>query len=330
MKAPSLRLLASFASASVLVGCGGSQASYVGTDTTLGKVVIYRNGVAYFERYAEPRDGKLTISVPEDKVDDFLKSLSVVDVRTGEPAPVSYPAGPASGSVEMKVAPGKPGQKLRLSYLTGAPAWKASYRVVVGKAGQVDLQGWAIVDNTSGEDWTSVKLGVGSSSAMSFHFNLKTPLLVDCETLRATDQFAVAPTAGGATHGTPAKRVFGELDDEALAQADSALDGARPVTVSSEGGRNKLARPAPGPPSTVAIDATSKGTASKPGGSRSAAAPEPHTLFNRSAERAVVYSPARPSMPSRPQLALGRPSTRPLSTSLRSRDRPRAQGLVRP
>ena len=43
--------------------------------------------------------------------------------------------------------------KLRLSYVTEAPSWKPSYRVVVGKGGKVELQGWAIVDNTSGEDW---------------------------------------------------------------------------------------------------------------------------------------------------------------------------------
>ena len=73
----------------------------------------------------------------------------------------------------MKVNVGKPGgsHKLRLSYVTEAPSWKPSYRVVVGKDGKVDLQGWAIVDNTSGEDWKNVRLGVGASSAMSFRFD---------------------------------------------------------------------------------------------------------------------------------------------------------------
>src|SRR5579859_3162204 len=82
--------LASCAGLLNLVGCGGA-ASYVHSDTTLGRVVVYRNGVAYFERYAKVDDDKLTLAVPPDKVDDFLKSLNVVDARTGEPTPVSYP-----------------------------------------------------------------------------------------------------------------------------------------------------------------------------------------------------------------------------------------------
>ena len=38
-----------------LTGCGASASSYVHTpnDTTLGRVVVYRNGVAYFERTAD-------------------------------------------------------------------------------------------------------------------------------------------------------------------------------------------------------------------------------------------------------------------------------------
>ena len=34
------------------------------------------------------------------------------------------------------------------------------------------LEGWAIVDNTSGEDWKGVLVGVGASSALSFRYDL--------------------------------------------------------------------------------------------------------------------------------------------------------------
>src|SRR5260221_7221143 len=139
------------------VGCGGV-ASYVHSDTTtLGRVVVYRNGVAYFERYAKVDDDKLTLAVPPDKVDDFLKSLSVVDAKTGEPTPVSYPtdmdhlqppggaAGAAPGAgglIDMQInLPGKRPHELRLSYVTEAPAWKPSYRVVVRDDKSVDLVG---------------------------------------------------------------------------------------------------------------------------------------------------------------------------------------------
>ncbi|HTQ43226.1 MAG TPA: DUF4139 domain-containing protein [Polyangiaceae bacterium] len=220
-------------SALALVGCGGAT-SYVHTDTTLGRVVIYRNGVAYFERTAHVDDDKLTLAVPADKVDDFLKSLTVVDAKTGEPTPVSYPTDPGAtetgtGLIDMKIElPGKRPHDLRLSYVTEAPAWKPSYRVVLGDDKKVDMVGWAIVDNTSGEDWKNVKLGVGASSALSFRFDLRSVRLVERETLQSNDMFAQAPPTGQATYGGPevvvAKKVLGDVSDESIRKEDTEKD----------------------------------------------------------------------------------------------------------
>ena len=219
------------AAAAGTVGCGTTQTTFVKSDTTLGRVVVYRNGVAYFERYADVQGDNLRLNVPQDKVDDFLKSLTVVDAQTGEPAPISYPSGPNAGSggtIDMKVGAGKAGaapRRLRLSYVTEAPSWKPSYRVTVGKTGKVDLQGWAIVDNTSGEDWRDVKLGVGASSAMSFRFDLKGLRLVERETLHENDLFAQAPPMGGASYGQQAgpgvnQRVVADVTDDILTNAE--------------------------------------------------------------------------------------------------------------
>ena len=253
------------------VGCGTTQATFVKSDTTLGRVVVYRNGVAYFERYADVQGDSLRLTVPQDKVDDFLKSLTVVDAATGEPAPISYPSSPAGagGTIDMKVGVGKPGapgasRRLRLSYVTEAPSWKPSYRVVVGKTGKVDLQGWAIVDNTSGEDWKDVKLGVGASSAMSFRFDLKGLRLVERETLRENDLFAQAPPMGGAAYGQqpggPAvnHRVVADVTDEILTNSQR-----------EETRRTELAANGPGShtsPTTGGGSAAGRGTSmGKPG-----------------------------------------------------------------
>jgi len=158
----------------------------------------------------------------------------VVDAVTGEPAPISYPSSPSSGNgngtIDMRVGISKPGapgttRRLRLSYVTEAPSWKPSYRVVVGKGGKVDLQGWAVVDNTSGEDWRDVKLGVGASSAMSFRFDLKGLRLVERETLHDNDLFAQAPPMGGASYGQQAgpgvnHRVVADVTDDILTNAE--------------------------------------------------------------------------------------------------------------
>ena len=212
-----MRKLALLPAALLLTGCGSQLTTFVHTDSTLGRVVVYKSGVAYFERTAKVEEDHLTLRVPGDKVDDFLKSLTVVDAETGKPAPVAYPTRTntvaANGLVEMKIGLGAPKSRvLRLSYVTEAPAWKPSYRVVVQNDGKVELQAWAIVDNTSGEDWTNVKLGVGSSSALSFRYDLGSIRFVQRETLSPTDLFAYAPPSGGASYNGqagPAQRVVG-------------------------------------------------------------------------------------------------------------------------
>ncbi len=216
-------------------GCG-ARTSYVrSSDTVLGRVVIYRNGVAYFERAATVEGDTLQLAVPAERVDDFLRSLTVVDADTGQPAPVSYPTeGARKGGtslIDMKVGlSGAAKHRLKLSYVTESPSWKPSYRLVMDKPGKVDVQGWAVVDNTSGEDWKQIKLGVGSSSAMSFRYDLHTVRTVQRETLRSNDLFAQAPPVGGATYGQAggATPVLAELSDSSLASETAAGDdGAR-------------------------------------------------------------------------------------------------------
>ncbi|HVK65724.1 MAG TPA: OmpA family protein [Polyangium sp.] len=225
-----------------LLGCSNAT-SFVRSDTTLGRVVVYRNGVAYFERYAEIDGDTLRLSVPDDKIDDFLKSLTVVDVTTGKPAPIAYPTvgsgydGQGGNLVNMEIQlQGAKPHKLRLSYVTEAPSWKPSYRISIGKDGKTNVDAWAVVDNTSGEDWNQVKLGVGSSSALSFRFDLRTIRVVERETLQSDGFFAQAPPMGGATHGgqpgQPGKRILANLDDTKLANVSRGTGG----TTSPESG----------------------------------------------------------------------------------------------
>src|SRR5262249_49863223 len=144
-------LLSCFApSLAALTGCA-STSSYVHSDATLGRVVVYRNGIAYFERTAHLDSDSLRLAVPADKVDDFLKSLTVVDAKPGEPAPIAYPTtahNSETGLIDMKIAltGPTPAHDLKLSYVTEAPSWKPSYRLMLGKDNKVNVQAWAIVD----------------------------------------------------------------------------------------------------------------------------------------------------------------------------------------
>jgi hypothetical protein len=165
----------------------------------LGRIVIYRNGVAFYERHATVVDGKLTVHVPRDKVDDFLKSLTVADPVTKKKLSVTIPRKEADdGSyLTMTVETADKGRTdVLLTYVTEAPAWKPSYRVAIDDKGTVFLEGWAIVDNTSSEDWKGVLVGVGASSALAFRYDLWSVHRVDRDLLQGEERFAIAPPTG--------------------------------------------------------------------------------------------------------------------------------------
>ena len=174
---------------------------------SLGSIIIYRNGVAFFERTLPPGEKELTLRVPAERVDDFLKSLTIVDRKTGETMPVSYPTLHNHGSdVEMTIGLPDKHNGLTISYVTESPAWKPSYRLVLGKSGKAKLQGWAVVDNVSGEDWKDVRIGVGSTSALSFRYDLHSVRVVERETLSSGSLLAVAPPTGGSPYGGEADK----------------------------------------------------------------------------------------------------------------------------
>lgn len=260
-----------------------------GAELPISKVVLYQNGVGYFEKRGKTDKKLVELRVRPDQINDVLKSLAVLDLGGGAASAVSLPveksgdrlaaelppqvrnatglvgllavlrgaevqvsgkggnlrgrvvgvelpprqggdkdSGPPRGailtlmtgedrlattpvdgiseliigdrtlsvglkqSLDISRADGawKPaslhirlaGDKthdLIVSYIHEVPVWRPAYRAWVEKDKGVQLQGWAIVDNTSGEDWTDVKLTLVAGSPLSFRYNLHTPHMVD-------------------------------------------------------------------------------------------------------------------------------------------------------
>ena len=294
MKSAILRCLPLFL---LLTACGNQRTKLPATESALDleRVVLYRNGVGYFERHGEVDDDVLRIRVRRDQIDDLLKSLTVID-KNGRALSISMPLDPESwaSAALSRLAPGRgslaeildglrgtevvlhtsggrvrgrlvmverivnepdPDRKqrgdgrdetssrdwkvtlfegdrlkvvrlskvtdvtlvdgdlamqlhrrldasagegmfqqvevtirltgasshdLRVSYVVAAPMWKPTYRVVLPKDGKGEalLQGWAVVDNTSGEDWTSIDLSLSSGEPIAFRYDLHTPRTV--------------------------------------------------------------------------------------------------------------------------------------------------------
>ena len=54
---------------------------------------------------------------------------------------------------------------VRVGYVVENPIWKTSYRLVLDKDGKPCLQGWAMVENTSDDDWNDVRMVLVSRPA---------------------------------------------------------------------------------------------------------------------------------------------------------------------
>lgn len=293
------RLACIFAIISTLSACDHADRSRFPTAASplgLSRVVLYRNGVGYFERQGEIDGNLLKIRVRKDQINDLLKSLTIVDRKTGQAVSVSMPLdpdtwaraalgtlGPGNGSlaelldrlrgteVELDTVLGEmegrvviveaiqeepdptmaaprgnakgsgavlgydhkvtimSGQEMSVvrlskiksvklkdgdlamqfhrrldatagegmfqqveiairldnaashdlvvSYVVEAPIWKPTYRVVLPKDGKGEalLQAWAVVDNTSGEDWREVQLSLTAGEPLAFRYDLHTP-----------------------------------------------------------------------------------------------------------------------------------------------------------
>ena len=76
---------------------------------------------------------------------------------------------------------GKGSRPVRVGYITEAPLWKMSYRLLIsgtgaGAGASPYLQGWALVENTSDDDWNGVQLSLISGRPVSFIQDLYQPL----------------------------------------------------------------------------------------------------------------------------------------------------------
>ena len=70
-------------------------------------------------------------------------------------------------------------RKVQVGYVVEAPIWKTSYRLVLAEKEKPYLQGWAMVENPTDEDWADVKMALVSGRPISFKMDLYNPLYVD-------------------------------------------------------------------------------------------------------------------------------------------------------
>lgn len=77
-------------------------------------------------------------------------------------------------------AEGEGDRGLFVSYISEVPVWKSTYRIVLPNDPKAKalLQGWAIVDNTVGEDWKNIELSLVAGAPQSFVQHISQPQYV--------------------------------------------------------------------------------------------------------------------------------------------------------
>jgi hypothetical protein len=200
------------------VGCGTTP-PVVAPALSLRKVVIYRNGIGYFERGGRVESETVQFKVRKDEVGDFLATLAVLErggssvraasfpleVEKDDPPPPTAPqptraggaAVPAGGAASdlRRVVMSLDGKEhdLQVGYIAQTPVWRPSYRLVVDGEG-ASLQTWGIVQNRSGEDWTNVSLSLVADAPLAFQAALATPVIPTRPTITdGGDVIAVVP-----------------------------------------------------------------------------------------------------------------------------------------
>ena len=167
----------------------------------LRRVVVYRNGVGYFERAGHVEATDVKFRMRQSLIGDFLATLAIVERGGSSVRSASFPI-----QLEDQVDPrakefqelwrsdfaGKLKEKnplrnvvlrldglehdLAVGYVAETPVWRPSYRVVLDMAGKAELQSWGIIENLSGENWDNIDLVLVAGAPLAFKSNLGQPV----------------------------------------------------------------------------------------------------------------------------------------------------------
>lgn len=162
-------------------------------------------------------------------------------------------------TVDIALA-GQGARRIVAAYIHETPVWKTAYRLVLpeagtkGDAGLPTIHGWAIVENTTDEDWNDVRLSLVSGRPVSFQMDLYEPLLAWRPEVPVPTEPGVAPRvyAEGESPSIFLGRELSKAAEHGQPPAASpavASDERRRGRPGAGGGLTALRDAAPGDPS---------------------------------------------------------------------------------
>ena len=235
----------------------GAEVRVTGTRSTTGRIVsvtaeatrlpgdggtVTRNRVSLMTA-----DGLQQIILEETDAVQFVDAALQAQLDAALEA-VALHNTPDRRALEVRVA-GSGERRVRVGYVIEAPLWKTSYRLTMEGTQTADLaamQGWAILENLSGEDWQDVDLTVVSGNPVTFRqalyqsyfvFRPEIPVEVLGRVLPPADVGAVQSEMLARVAPSPElreSRAQALFADGVISGAGQALDMAQVVAASSD------------------------------------------------------------------------------------------------
>jgi len=234
------------------VGCG--RGPQVQSELPIRRVVVYRNGVAYFERAGHVDRDDVRFKMRQTEVGDFLATLAVMEQGGSSVRSAAFPLKDETGtppkddkekadrdnalSTVVLSLDGR-AHDLQVGYVAAAPVWRPSYRLVLEPSGEAQLQAWGIVENLSGEDWSDVQLSLVAGAPLAFEAQLGTPIIPSRPIVTDSGE-VIASMPKGETS-------VADRDADGIPDAKDAADEATKKPDDSRGPGGGAA-PAPPPP----------------------------------------------------------------------------------
>ncbi len=148
-------------------------------------------------------------------------------------------------------AAGSGDRDIFVSYISEVPVWKSTYRILFPEKPNEKplLQGWAIVDNTIGEDWKDVQLSLVAGAPQSFIQDISQPFYARRPVVPLPESVMLTPQSHEATveqyaqlqapppvasHATTS--LYGIVKDP----SGSAVSGARVIVRNEETGGSQV------------------------------------------------------------------------------------------
>lgn len=200
-----------------------------GTNEVSGRLLAFNRVAIPGEGEAGDKPGvRVAVATAEGRV--AYATFASLDSLSIEGAAVQARMDGVVPALGATVDPGRRDLLVRLSepatagfsFVVPTTVWRPSYRALIGEDGEVSLQGWATLENTTGLDWSGVDLRLGVGTPVAYSQDVYAPL----RTSRPVAPFQVGRTARTADIPAEERESFADESVAAAAPAPAVMGRA--------------------------------------------------------------------------------------------------------